>query len=97
MEDGRSRFGDFGLWTLDFGLNRQPSLQILLETFLRLQVFRDDDDGPLRKKLSQQRGEKGLSGHGDAGKSQRFAALQSPGEGLHGGSLQNVSEQVACR
>ena len=33
----------------------------------------------------------------NAGTRQHSAMLQSPREGLHGGSLRNVSEQVACR
>ena len=75
----------------------EPRFQILLETFLRLQIFSDDDDEPLRKKLLQQRGEERLCRRGDAGKRQRSASLQSPGEGLHGGSFQDVSEQIARR
>ena len=77
--------------------NGQPRFQVLLKTFLRLQIFSDDDNGPLRKKFLQQRGEKRLCRRGDAGKRLRSATLQSPGEGLHGGSFQDVSEQIARR
>lgn len=77
--------------------NLQPRLQVLLETLLRLEIFRNDDDGPLRKEFLQQRGEKGLGGRGDGGKSLRSARLQSPGKGLPDGSLREVSEPVARR
>jgi hypothetical protein len=88
---------NFGLWTWGFGLNGQPRFQILLETFLRLEIFGDDDDRPLRKKFLHQCGEKRLRGRVNAGKSQRSASLQSPRERLHSGSFDEVSEQVARR
>ena len=75
----------------------EPRFQILLETFLRLEVFRDDYHGALRKKFLQQRGQERLCGWTDAGTRQHSASLQSPGEGLHGGSSRDVSEQAACR
>ena len=55
---------DSALQLATCNLQLQPRFQILLETFLRLQVFRDDDDGPPRKKFLQQRGEKRLGGRG---------------------------------
>ena len=97
MEDGRWSFASFGLRLGDFGLEAKPRFQVLVETFLRLQIVRDDDDGPRWEKLMQQGGEERLRGHGDVGKKQRSASLQSPGERLHGGSLRDVSEQIACR
>ena len=97
MESWRWSFANFGLWTLDFGLLPQPRLQILLATFLRLEVFRDEDDGTIGKFPLQQRGEKRLRGGGDAGKSQHSTLLHALREGLHSGSFQNVSEQVAGR
>jgi hypothetical protein len=81
-----------GRWRL-----RKPRFQILLETFLSFQIFRDDNDGFLRKQFLQQRGEKRLRRRGNSRKSQRSASVQSPREGLRGGSFQNVSEQIACR
>jgi hypothetical protein len=100
MENGGwrfSSFADFGLWALDFGWQCQPRFQILLEAFLLFQVVRDDDQRPVRKKFSDQRRQKGLRGNADTGARQRSAMLQSPGEGLHGGSLRDISEQAACR
>ena len=89
MEDGG--------WIFRRALHRQPRFQILLETFLRLQIFGDEDEGALRKKFLQQHGEEGLRARGDAGKSLRSASLHAPGEGLHGGSLGDVSNQSARR
>ena len=74
-----------------------PGLEVLVETFLGLEILGDKDDGAARENLPQERGEKGLRGGGDAGARQRSAMLHAPGEGLHGGSFQDVSEQVACR
>lgn len=68
-----------------------------MKTFLRLEFVRDHDDGPLGKKVMQQGGEKRLGRCTDAGVCQCAARLQSPGEGLHGGSLRNSVEQRACR
>ena len=71
---------------MDFGLCRQPSLQILLETFLGLKIFRDNDDGPVWKKFLQQRGKKRLRRPGHSWKNQRSALLHAPGKVLHGGN-----------
>jgi hypothetical protein len=68
-----------------------------LKTFLRFQIFRDDDDWPLRENLPKQCGEKGLGRRADFGARQHSAILQSPDEGLHGGSFRDVSEQFICR
>ncbi len=85
--------------TLDFRLStvRQPSFEILLKTLLRFKVIRDYDNRPLGEKVMQQGCEEWLGRGTDAGTSQRAARLQSPGEGLHGGSLRNSVEQRACR
>src|SRR5580658_596250 len=55
----------------------QPGFQVLLETFLRFQIFRDHDDGPFGKFSFDQRSEERPGGWGDAGKGQRSAMLQS--------------------
>ncbi len=81
-----------GRWELG-----NPRFQVLLEIFLRLEVGRDDDDGPRWKNILQQRGKKRLGWRADSGARQRSAILQSPGEGLHGGSFCDVSEQFARR
>jgi hypothetical protein len=77
--------------------NLQPSFQILLEAFLGFQIRRDDDHWPVRKDDVEQSGEKRLRRRTNPGARQRSAMLQSPREGLHGGSLRDVSEQIACR
>ena len=47
--------------TLDLRLSTsQPRFQVLLKTFLRLEVVGDDDDGALGEKVVQQGGEKRL-------------------------------------
>ena len=90
---------DLGPWALDFGLGRngQPRLQVLLKSFLRLQAFGDRNYRALGKCMTQQRGQKWLRGWTDARARQCAALLQSPQQGLHSGSLRNLSEQVACR
>ena len=84
-------------FTHHVALVAQPRLQVLLKTFLRLQIFRDDDDGAIGKFLLQQRREKWLGARRNPGKSLRSARLHAPDEGLHGGSLQDVSERLADR
>ena len=81
-----------GRWKLG-----QPRFQILLKTFLRLQIFRDDDNGFLRKKFLHHRGEKWLGGCRDAGEKMRSASFQAPGERLRSGNFCEVSEQIARR
>lgn len=97
MADGGWRAGFIPHAALRAPRFSEPRLQVLLETFLRLQVFRDDDDGSLRKKFLQQRGQERLCGWTDAGTRQRSAMLQSPGKGLHGGSSRGGGEPIACR
>ena len=79
------------------GRHLRPRLQILVETLLCFQVFGHHDDGASGKKLLQEDGKQRLGTGGHAGTSQRSALLHAPGERLHGGSFQDVSEPVACR
>ena len=95
MEDGGWPAGsDFELLISYFA---KPGFQVLLKIFLRFQIRRDDDDGPMGKDLSEQCGDQWLGGRANTGAGQHSAMLQSPGEGLHGGSFRDVSEQLACR
>ncbi len=75
----------------------KPGFDVLLETFLGFQVRRDEDEWPPWENFLKQNREKRLCRLADAGAGQHSAILQSPGEGLHGGSLRDVSEQIACR
>jgi hypothetical protein len=68
-----------------------------LETFLRFQIRRDNDERSPAGNLLKQNRKKRLSRLANAGAGQRSAILQSPREGLHSGSFRDVSEQVACR
>lgn len=87
-----------GRWTLDLGRSKiEPRLDVLLKTFLGFEAVCYDNDWPLRKDLAQKNAEKGLSGGVDADTGQCAAILQSPQQGLHSGSLRNLSEQIACR
>jgi hypothetical protein len=81
---------------LDFGLNLQPCFNVLLETFLRFQVFDDDDDWPVGEDFLKKNGKERLRSPGNTGARQRSAILQSPREGLHSGRLCDISEQMAC-
>jgi hypothetical protein len=82
---------------LDFGLNLQPCFNVLLETFLRFQVFNNDDDWTVRGNFLKKNGKKRLRGPADSGTRQCSAILQSLREGLHSGRLCDISEQMACR
>ena len=97
MEDGVRNFAGFGLRTLDCGLKTQPCLHVLLEVFLCFEVVGDDDNRPLRKNLPEQSRNERLGRLADTGTSQHSAMLHAPGQGLHRGSWQDVSEQIACR
>ncbi len=83
---------EVGRWELG-----NPRFQILLEIFLRLEVGRDNNNWSLWGKFLQERGEERLRGRADSGARQHSAILQSPRNGLPGGSFNNVSEQAACR
>ena len=95
MEGGR--LIGFALRTSHFTFQREPCLDVLLQTFLYFQIRRDDDERPLRENFSNQNRKKRLRRLANARTRQHSAILQSPCKGLHGGSLQNVSKQVACR
>ena len=97
MEDGGWRCGFMPHSALRVPRFCEPGFQILLATFLRFQIFHYDHHRSSRENDSQQRGEERLGGRGDAGKRQRSATLHTPGEGLRGGSFQDVSEHAACR
>jgi hypothetical protein len=68
-----------------------------LKTFLRLEVVGHDDHQAARKNIPEQGRKKRLRRMADTRASQHSAILQSPGQGLHSGSLRDVSEQAACR
>src|SRR5690242_13136311 len=51
----------------------------------------------MRSQPLQPDGKERLGRRGDAGKRQRSASLQTPGQGLRGGNSQNAIKQVACR
>ena len=97
MADGGWRVAGFGLRAVDCGLQRLPGFNVLLESFLRFQIGRDDDERPSGEKFLKQNRQKRLRRLANAGTRRHSAMLQSPGEGLHGGSLRDVSEPVACR
>jgi hypothetical protein len=75
----------------------EPRLKILLKALLCFEVVHDHDNGSLGEKVMQQSGKKRLGRSVNTGTSQCAARLQSPGEGVHGGSLRNSVEQRACR
>ena len=97
MEDGGRDFAGFGLWTVDCGLKTQPRLQVLLKTFLRLEVVGHDDHRAAREIIPEQGRKKRLRRLADPCASQHSAILQSPRQDLHSGSFRDVSEQAACR
>ena len=100
IERRRTR-ADFTRWllhsTLDSRLssNSEPCFNVLLEIFLCFQIRRDQDKKSVREHFLEQDGKKRLRCLANTGASQHSTTLQSPGEGLHGGSLRDVSEQVA--
>ena len=69
----------------------------MLDGFLGFEAVGDDDDRTIRKLAVDGGGEEGTGGWADAGARQCAALLQSPGKGLHGGSLREAVEQAACR
>ena len=74
-----------------------PGLQILLETFLGLEVVGYDHERSSGEQPLKQCGKERLRGRSDAGAGKRAAPLQSPCEGLHGGSSDDPVEQTAGR
>ena len=97
MEDGGWGFRNLELGTWNLELHTHPRFQILLKTFLRLEVFGDDHNRATGGNCLQQHREKGLGCRSDVGAGQCAARLQTPGEGLPGGSLRDVSEHAAGR
>ena len=97
MEDGVRNFAGFGLRTLDCGLKTQPRLQIQMKALLRFEVVGDGDNRAFGKNLPEQSRNERLGRLADTGTSQHSALLHAPGQGLHRGSWQDVSEQIACR
>ena len=99
MLDAGYRMRDAGFWplTLDFASQREPRRQILLRTFLCLKSLRYDDNRMLWNKIPQQGDEERLGRGTDARARQHPPLLQTPCQGLHGGSFQDSSEQFACR
>ena len=94
MEDG-GWLADFGFRVSGFGF--QPCLQVLLKTFLRLEVVGHDDHRAARENFPEQDRKKWLRRLADTGASQHSAMLQSLRKALHSGSFRDVSEQAAGR
>src|ERR1017187_7004719 len=99
VEGRRSRAGTVLPSTLDARLStrREPRLQVLLKTFLRLEVVGHDDNRAARENFPEQSRKKRLRCLADTRASQHSAILQSSRKGLHSGSFRDVSEQAACR
>jgi len=76
--------------------NPQPRGNVLMKAFLQLESSGDDDNRTIRKKVPQQRGEKGLRGLADARARHSASLLQSPLQGLHGGSTRDGGEKTVC-
>jgi len=67
---------------LDFGLGGHPRFQILLKTFLRLEVFRDDHNRTAREKLLEQRDKKRLRCRRHAGATTMDFPTRAAGRGI---------------
>ena len=76
--------------------NLQPGRNVLMKTLLRLESRGHNDDGTIRKKVSQYRGQKRLPGRADAGAGHSASLLQSPLQGLHGGSSRDGGKKTVC-
>lgn len=76
---------------------REPRLQVLLKTFLRLEVVGHDDNRAARENFPEQDRKKRLRRRADTRASQHSTILQPPRKALHSGSFRDVSEQAACR
>ena len=68
-----------------------------MKALLRLEVFGDNHEGPLGMRLPQQNGQKRLGRLRHAVAGQQASLLQALGKGLHNGSFECSSEQIACR
>ena len=87
-------------WEYNFancGLKIQPCFDVLLKTFLRLEVVGHDDHRAARENFPEQDRKKRLRRLADTGASQHSAMLQSLRKALHSGSFRDVSEQAAGR
>ena len=84
-----------GLWTSHLSASQVAKSCCALSWVL--ESLRYDDDRTLWEKMPQQRGEERLGGGADAAPRQHSPLLQTPGQGLHGGSFRDSSEQFACR
>jgi hypothetical protein len=97
MEDGGWP-GTFAFRTLRFGFLQEPGFNVLLETFLSLEVVGHNDNRAAREHFPEQDRKKRLRRLADTRASQQHSAmLQSPRQGLHSGSFRDVSEQIAGR
>ena len=65
-----------------------------MKTFLRLHARRDRDDDAFWKTFPQQRDHERLRRRADAVERQRSALLHAPQDGLHGGSVRDLRENV---
>src|SRR5947207_14278389 len=67
-----------------------------MKTLLHFQSCCDNDNRAVRKKVSQQRGQKRLRTGADAGAGHNASLLQSPLQGLHGGSFHDGGKKHVC-
>jgi len=70
----------------------EPGFEVLLRSFLGFGIRCHDDQGMLWKKPGEQRREERLGGSAHAGTGQHAARLQTPPQGLGGGSGGKVGE-----
>src|SRR5437879_4488982 len=68
-----------------------------MKTFLRFESRGDKDNRATRKKVPHERGQKRLRGWADACAGDSASLLQSPLQGLHGGSLRAGGKKLVCR
>ena len=74
----------------------QPGFDVLLQAFLGLEAFGDDDDWALRKFFANEGGDECVGGGWHAGIRQCSAPLQRAEEVLHGWRFLNVPERTIC-
>src|SRR5438876_6276941 len=67
-----------------------------MKTFLRFESRGDKDNQATRKKVPHERGQKRLRGWADACAGDSASLLQSPLQGLHGGSLRDDGKKPVC-
>lgn len=78
-------------------LQLQPGCDVLLESFLGSELIGDYYNRPIGEATAQQRRQKGLGCLADAGAGQYASVLHAGNQGLRGGSVQDLREQIACR